>query len=491
MSRPRHMRTAGAASPAAAQDPVTEAPQPISLTSARSSQPERAKKSAPAAEPAANTRNATPLHALDFAGRMTMLRETFERRARPGSIPSSKTWSDYLTRLADQVAPHRSRLLKAGVGALLVIAVGWMPVRALLQTTSTEAVINARLITLRAPIEGEIGAGVGTTAVGTQLEPGTAVLKIVNRRAERGRLDDLHRLITRLESERLGLIARRDDLQAMHKDLSEQTRAFMDGRLRQLEARSAELTSEIAAAAANRQEAESALARATPLAASKTITTAVFEKAKRDVTVATETHAALRHRLAGVEVEAASLRKGVFIGDSYNDRPRSSQRADEVAQRLSEVSANLREHETQIANLRDEKAEEAKRFADNAAAELTAPVRGSVWEVMTAPGETVVRGQELVRLLDCSGVVVTATVGETAYNRLRIGDPARFRPRGESRDHQGRIIGLTGVAAAPANLAIQPSALAKEPYRVTVALPGLATPGQCDVGRTGRVTFEK
>ena len=70
------------------------------------------------------------------------------------------------------------------------------------------------------------------------------------------------------------------------------------------------------------------------------------------MTVATETHAALRHRLAGIEVEAASLRKGVFIGDSYNDRPRSSQRADEVAQRLSEVSSELRERETQLANLR-------------------------------------------------------------------------------------------------------------------------------------------
>jgi hypothetical protein len=88
-------------------------------------------------------------------------------------------------------------------------------------------------------------------------------------------------------------------------------------------------------------------------------------------------------------------------------------------------------------------------------------------------------------------VVVTATVGETAYNQLRIGDPARFRLRGESRDHKGRIIGLTGVATAPANLAIQPAALSKEPYRVTVALPSLATPGQCDIGRTGRVTFDK
>ena len=68
---------------------------------------------------------------------------------------------------------------------------------------------------------------------------------------------------------------------------------------------------------------------------------------------------------------------------------------------------------------------------------------------MTAPGESVARGQDLVRLLDCSGLVVTATVGETAYNHLRIGDHARFRFRGESKDYEGRILGLTGVAVPP------------------------------------------
>lgn len=491
MGRPSNMRATGASADTASAEKADGPLQTITLAAARPSpRPER-QGGPPTDESASKADKATPLHRLDVAGRMKMLREAFERHTHPANTSEREAWRDYLARAATLVAPYRSRLVKVGMGALLVIAVGWLPVRALLQTTSTEAVVNARLITLRAPIEGEIGTGVGTTAVGTQIAPGAAVMKIVNRRAERGRLDDLHRLINRIESERAGLITRRDDLTAMHKDLSEQTHAFMNGRLRQLQARSAELTSEIAAAAANRDEAERALARATPLVESKTITNATFEKTKRDVTVATETHAALRHRLAGIDVEAASLRDGVFIGDSYNDRPRSSQRADEVAQRLSEVSADLREREAQLTNLRTELSDETKRYGELATAELSAPVRGSVWEVLTAPGETVVRGQELVRLLDCSGVVVTATVGETAYNRLRIGDPARFRLRGESRDHDGRIIGLTGVAAAPANLAIQPSALAKEPYRVTVALPGFATAGQCDIGRTGRVTFEK
>ena len=192
-----------------------------------------------------------------------------------------------------------------------------------------------------------------------------------------------------------------------------------------------------------------------------------------------------------MEVELSALRKGVYIGDNYNDRPQSLQRADEIGLKLSEVTADISHREARLATLRAELAGEKDRYAERAAATLVAPVRGSIWEIMTAPGETVVRGQDLVRVLDCSGVVVTATVGETAYNQLRIGDAARFRFRGASKDHQGRIVGLTGVATAPANLAIQPSALAKEPYRVTVALPELARAERCNVGRTGRVTFGK
>ncbi len=436
-------------------------------------------------------RRAPPNAGLDIAGRLTLLREVFEKKARPKEGWNAGTANEWVGKAAGFIQEHRTRLAKALLGALLVIVVGWLPVRALLQTTSTEAIINARLITLRAPIEGEIGARLTSLTVGTQLDPGTGMLRIVNRRADRGRLDDLRRLINQLEGEHAALTARRDELQALHGDLATQTHLFKQAREQQLDARIAELKSEIGAATANTAEANSALARATPLARSGTITHAAFEKVKRDVAVATETEAALRHRLAGVQVERTALQRGVFVGDSYNDQPRSSQRADEIAQRLGEVAGDIREREVRLASLRRELIDETTRYEALAAVDVAAPVRGSVWEVMTAPGETVVRGQDLMRLLDCTGLVVTATVGETAYNRLRIGDSARFRLRGESTDHKGRIIGLTGVATAPANLAIQPAALAKEPYRVTVALPDMAAgAGACNVGRTGRVTFE-
>jgi len=187
---------------------------------------------------------------LDVAGHLTLLREAFEKRSHPGSETHADPRLAWLFRLAQQVAAQRRRLLKALVGLLIVAAVGWMPVRTLLQTTSTEAIVNARLITLRAPIEGEIAPGLDAFRVGTELAPGTRLLRIVNPRAERGRLDDLRRLANRLEGERAAFVARRDDVERLHADLAAQTRAFMDGRLRQLEARTAELRSEIAAATA-------------------------------------------------------------------------------------------------------------------------------------------------------------------------------------------------------------------------------------------------
>ena len=92
-------------------------------------------------------------------------------------------------------------------------------------------------------------------------------------------------------------------------------------------------------------------------------------------------------------------------------------------------------------------------------------------------------------MLDCNSAVVTAAVSESVYNRLRVGQTAKFRLRDGSKDLDGRIVHLTGVAAAPANFAIAPSALTREAYRVTVNVPDLAKSATCDLGRTGRVLF--
>ena len=113
------------------------------------------------------------LHGLDVAGRLTMLRDAFEKRSRPDADSKHQPWwVDHIAGLKRFLAAQRSRLVKVLIGVLAVAVVGWLPVRALLETTSTEAVINARLVTLRAPIEGEIAPGSSTLAVGTRARAG-------------------------------------------------------------------------------------------------------------------------------------------------------------------------------------------------------------------------------------------------------------------------------------------------------------------------------
>ncbi len=150
----------------------------------------------------------------------------------------------------------------------------------------------------------------------------------------------------------------------------------------------------------------------------------------------------------------------------------------------------MRRHE--IDWLSHEIASEQLHYIARSEASITAPVRGRIWEMMTSTGEDVRAGQALLKLLDCNGSVVTANVTERVYNQLQLGEQAKFEPNDGSPAIKGLIVNLTGASGAPANLAINPDTLNKEPYRVTVSMPGSGTTGKdCNVGRTGRVVFDR
>src|SRR3990170_3896878 len=110
-------------------------------------------------------------------------------------------------------SPLFSRAAKTLVALALAAVLGWIPLQRLLQTTSAEATVNARLITLRAPIDCEIVSSKGLDA-GTVVESGDKILRILNRRADRSRLDDLRRTIAGLNAEVVALSHRLEQLKA-------------------------------------------------------------------------------------------------------------------------------------------------------------------------------------------------------------------------------------------------------------------------------------
>ena len=426
-----------------------------------------------------------PPPVLDVRAQSALLQEAFGKPDpleldMPAATPSPQRGS-FIARLG-------WRAFKSALGLGVIIIAGVGPVQRMLEFSSIEAVVNARLVSLRAPIDGRIEDADSVPTIGAAAPKGRLMFRIANSRADRARLDDLQRLVDQAEGERPAVATRLIRLKEIHEQISQQARAFQAGRIRELEERMMDLKAQAAATEASEFEAASTLARTKALAASGYQTTVAVERADRDAKVAAETQRSLNHRLFASEVELEAARRGEYVGDSYNDRPSSLQHADELSVRVAETEAELSSHDRRRAKLQAALDAEATRYSQLSNAVLSSPTDAMVWEVLVSAGEEVRKGQDLLRLLDCSGALVTVTVRESVFNRLRLGDTAQFRFSGQSSKYNGTIVRMSGSAAPPDNLAIQPTGLSSGGYRIAVSVPDLAST-QCGVGRTGTVVF--
>ena len=382
------------------------------------------------------------------------------------------------------------RAIKTLAALALAIALGWMPLKRLFLVTSAEATVNARVITLRSPIDGQIVDWKQNSGVGTALHSGETVLRIENARADRSRLDELRRNRSTLADQRKASADRLVQLERERTEQLAQFDTFKRYRISHIEARRNELLADKQAAIARLEASDASLQRISALYNRGIQAQASYDEVVREQKVQSAALMAIERRLQASEIELAAAREGTFVTDGFNDVPRSAQRASELGQLIAEAKVTIAEQDRRLANLQSQIDEEASRFLTMSVAKMTSPTDGQIWEILTAPGEDIHRGQELMRVLDCKATVVTAAVSEANFNMLHVGGKATFRLRGGAEELPGRVIGLYGLASVAANLAINQGTLAREPYHVTVAVPALAASASCQIGRTGIVTFD-
>lgn len=392
------------------------------------------------------------------------------------------------TQAPKKPSSKKSRIIKTLIGVALVAAVGWMPMNRLFQVSSVEAMVNARLITVRAPIGGVVEAGTANIDVGGSISEGAPLAVVTNPRADRYRLNDAIRDAADAKEERAGLVARRDSLETLRKGIAVQAEAFRKNRLTQVNRQVDQADARVASAEARLDDARAAQGRQTRLMDGGFVSKAALDKADSQVRIA---EAALNESKASREsivVERAAMLTGTFLGDDYNDQPRSVQRLDEIDESIATIDADIARQDARITRTQAALEREQTAYALVHQADLSAPVGGRVWEILTAPGEQVVAGQPLFSLMNCSQAIVTAVVSEAVYNSLSLGMPAKFIFREGGENLSGHVAQLSGIASASSNFAIMPSALQKESYRVAVQVDNTSQ-DNCLIGRTGRVVF--
>src|SRR5438874_3308958 len=161
------------------------------------------------------------LRGLNVEQRLALLRRQFapDDPVKPTAGLDRLPWS--LKGLAQNPIVRRS--VKSAAAIALAGLVVWLPVQRLFQTTSVEAIVNARTLTLRAPIDGIVSAIPTSLAVGATFMAGTPLLHITNNRADRIRFDNIRRQKEHTQIEATVLKTRLASAERMHQELVEQT----------------------------------------------------------------------------------------------------------------------------------------------------------------------------------------------------------------------------------------------------------------------------
>lgn len=376
-----------------------------------------------------------------------------------------------------------SRLL---LGSLVIVFALWIIVAEQMSGTSANAFVNARLVTVRSDVAGQIA--IPSRALGARVGKGEVVASMTDPLVDTIRLNDLLMEEAFLVSERARLEGYQEATEAILALLEKRSEVYSVHRIEELKIRLDHARQRLAliegqeAQEGDLNEALDAVGAVTDALPGETR----FPALARD-------HA--RERVEVLEVALRAAEDGVFLGDGYNDAPNAQQRAVELRSEVAATAAAMADVEGRQEAVSARVALERQRVNGLTGGDLASPVDGMLWEVLAADGEHLERGDPVLKLVDCGSVIVSLSVSERLYNSLELGQAAEFRPLGETRVFNATVSRLAGAGAATIyrNLAVAPGQKHLERYDVTLQVSGLTeVPGlSCGIGRTGRVFFER
>lgn len=372
------------------------------------------------------------------------------------------------------------------LGFIAIVVALWIIVGEQMSGASADAVVNAPIVTVRATVAGNLT--VPSRPLGARVTDGEVIASIDDPVVDRIRLDDLLMEARLEEATRAQIEELVSETKATREALLQRTQIFRKRRLEELRTRLSHAEERLnileggngALGQTQQQLLDAVEADAERLPAEPRLDALILDHA--------------RERVEVLSIALRAAEENVFLGDGYNDSPNAEQRAVELTSEIAALQTRLAEAEERVATVSERVDRERLRVNGLSGGDIQSPVTGLLWEELEADGVNIQRGDPLMRLVDCSATLVTASVTERVYNSLAVGDAARFRLGGASTVYDATVARLAGSGAATIyrNLAVAPSQRHLERYDVALIVPQLSQLGVegCMIGRTGRVFFD-
>ncbi|MBW4038810.1 MAG: HlyD family efflux transporter periplasmic adaptor subunit [Acidobacteria bacterium] len=369
--------------------------------------------------------------------------------------------------------------------------------------SSSDAVVSADVVDIRAPIEGTMTGF--PFSEGSFVHVGQLLGTLNNPRSDRQHLDNLLAVESSSDSMIKALTSERSALQLQKSDLLDRSRKDSSAVSSRLGQQATAAARTMAALEQANIEASVELDRGERLHDAGIIADAALDKLRSNQKIAAESVEAQRYVLASLRAESADAIRGILAepGDA-SDVSYSRQRSDEIAIKLVDNATALAVAQGQSAQARVDAEAETLRESLMRKAEIRAPIQGNLWRLNVAEGEEVPSGASVLSLVNCNRQFLLVQVPQDRVPDVALHREARVRLAGESKELVGIVESVSGnvlkvsnarLAALPVQDSSEQMATVLVKLRPTAnrgledTAAGSLEPnvGACFVGRTARV----
>jgi multidrug resistance efflux pump len=386
---------------------------------------------------------------------------------------------------------RRNGRIMLGVGLLGLGA--WTTVPELVHPTSSDAVVNAEVVTVRAPVDGLLLDG-GDLAVGDRVAAGDELARIRALHPDTARRDGLALELSAQRQLLVALQAEDHDLSRLDGDLARRAGAYRAALNRRNAQALDEAAAELRAAEAQAAVAAAELARKQTLFDKDLLAPPALAGARGAKDAADARLAAARAARARVRAEGEAVARGAMAGNGADDTSYAGQRRDEVRLRRAARGVEIAQARIRVTELDRQFAAEAARAGASAEVTLAAPAAGVVWTRFASQGASVRAGDPVLGVVDCSKLFLTAVLPKRHFAGLRAGDRARATLAGNGAS-VAAVVESVRATAAPANAtaAVAPNVEDGRAVVVTLAVRdgslGNRADNLCQVGQHASVTL--
>jgi multidrug resistance efflux pump len=388
---------------------------------------------------------------------------------------------------AQQHEPKAWKIARISVALPLIALSGGGLLPLAVVPVSTQAVVNARLSDVRAPIAGDLQEVLLETGDIVNANEPLAKLRAMpstiaaRRDTEERAIRELEAKVSDIESE---LAASQIQLnKANHTASSYATHLAQNLQLQLQTATKEQQDTEARLAQLNLE-----VTRDTQALADHLIPRSMLDEATERQARAQSDSQAASSALSHLQKQIGDVRGGYLLG-SDSVPPVFLETRDEAAAQVARWTSEKDALEGQIADLRKDETGEVE--SAERAVVVRSPVTGAIWSRSVAPAQSVVEGDDLFRIADSGSIHVEVWLDRRYGPQLSIGDVALVYLGGMGKELTGRVISFQGSSRRRLDEevnAIDLQPVHTDQYHVTIELDP-ADRNATYIGQAAKVIF--